>query len=216
MGRMNKPCDVWFAGHFKIQSTLCSPNEDCGRPNERLRVRFPGKHFSRAWVLYLGYESLKSASRKRTLNGSFGLPQSWFGEHALDSSTCVSSAAFQNRRLGSVRLTRRLCTSDSLPLPTRFGLRITAIQSPFCHACRDDLSMHSTRRIRCVVGESYSAISFRIILSRRALESHRVWHRRFATRFSFSWRLSIFCLDERVAFRHWCALSTWRCLSGLR
>ena len=134
LGRMHKPCDVWFAGHFKIQSTLCSPNQDCGRPNEPLRVRFPGKHFSRAWVLYLGYESLKSASRKRTLNGSFGLPQSWFGEHALDSSTCVSSAAFQNRRLGSVRLTRRLtrrlCTSDSLPLPTRFGLRITAIQSP--------------------------------------------------------------------------------------
>ena len=76
--------------------------------------------------------------------------------------------------------------------------------------------MHSTRRILCVVGESYSAISIRIILSRRAWESHRVWHRRFATRFSFSWRLSIFCLDERVAFRHWCALSTWRCLSGLR
>ena len=163
---------------------------------------------------------MKSASRKRTRSGSFGLPQSWFGEHALDSSTCVSSAAFQNRRSGCVRLTRRLtrrlCMSDSLPLPTRFGLRITAIQSPFCRACRDDLSMHSTRRILCVVGESYSAISIRIILSRRAWESHRVWHRRFVTRFSFSWRLSIFCLDERVAFRHWCALSTWRCLSGLR
>ncbi len=35
------------------------PKEDYGRPNQLFRMRFPGKHFSRAWVPDLGYESLK-------------------------------------------------------------------------------------------------------------------------------------------------------------
>jgi len=39
-------------------------SEDFERSNKRFRMRFPGKHFSRTRVLYLGGESLKSSCRR--------------------------------------------------------------------------------------------------------------------------------------------------------
>ncbi len=76
-------------GQIVMRSSSCDskfplPNEDFGRPNEPFRVCFPGKHFSSAWVLYLGHESLKSASPGNALG--------------------TVRSVFQNLRLGSIKL----------------------------------------------------------------------------------------------------------------
>ncbi len=69
---------------------LCSPKEDFGRSNKPVRMRFPGKHFSKFRRPNRVLTPLKSAS-KRILKGSFDLSKSSFGEHRIystDTSAC--------------------------------------------------------------------------------------------------------------------------------
>jgi hypothetical protein len=105
---------VGFSGMLCSFVTLCSPNEDFGRPNEPFRVRFRStfQRFVavacvraclrvqvrvRVRVCVRGRECVRARAcvracacsrawkvlRKRTRNGSFGLPKSSFGRGKL-------------------------------------------------------------------------------------------------------------------------------------
>ncbi len=69
-----------FTNSLKFGTTNCGWNV-WGRKVGRTFQNDFSKHFSRAWVLDLGYKSLKSASK--THSEKFVLPKSSFGEHKL-------------------------------------------------------------------------------------------------------------------------------------
>ena len=111
---------------YLFMPLLCSPNEDFGRPNQRFRMRFPGKHFSTICSPNRVLTPLKSASKKHSET---------FGEYKLckmiqqivachDAMRCVGfqfialpkrpieiCSTFQNLRLGDSSLNSHPFTS---------------------------------------------------------------------------------------------------------
>jgi hypothetical protein len=75
-------CDAmcWFSGMlWSFVTTLCSPNEDFGLPNERLGTHFRSSFQRREYSIWATF--LRKVLRKCVPKCSFGLPKSSFGEH---------------------------------------------------------------------------------------------------------------------------------------
>jgi len=72
----------WFSEMLlSFVTTLCSPNEDFGRPHKHFRTRV--RSTLQRFVAQIMYSRPWKVPRKRVLKGLFGLPKSSFGRGKL-------------------------------------------------------------------------------------------------------------------------------------